>query len=81
MTRSLVCASLVAQTELGASSLIICPGLSKLYAVAVVTDDGGFERVSEHDTPEAACDAKDHARAAAADAVIALGEIVRERAA
>lgn len=58
------------------ASLIICPGLNKMYAVAEVTPDGWTERLSEHDTPAAALDAKDHARAAAADAVIALRECV-----
>ena len=45
--------------------LLICPGIDKLYAVAVATPDGGFERVSEHDTPTQALDARDNARSAA----------------
>lgn len=58
--------------------VIVCPGLAKLYAIAVTTPDGGFERVSEHDTPTDAIDARDHAKAAAADALIALREIAVE---
>lgn len=60
--------------------LLICPGIAKLYAVAVATPDGGFERVSEHDTPTQALDARDNARSAAADALIALSEIGRAAA-
>jgi len=59
--------------------LIICPGIEKMYAVAVTTPVGGFERVSEHDTPTAALNARDDAKAAAADALIALSEIGRVR--
>lgn len=55
--------------------LIVCPGIEKMYAVAVTTPSGGFERVSEHDDPTSALDARDNARAAAADALIALSEI------
>lgn len=79
MTRTPACASLVAQTDPAPDLLIICPGLFRIYAVAIVAADGGFDRISEHDTPEQAIDAKDHAKAAAADAVIALGEIGRAR--
>lgn len=58
--------------------LIICPGLSKMYAVAEVGTDGWMiGRLSEHDTPTAALDARDNAKAAAADALIALSEIAR----
>lgn len=60
--------------------VLICPGVDRLYAVAVVTSDGGFERVSEHDTPCEALDARDNAKAAAADALIALSEIGRAAA-
>ena len=56
--------------------LIICGGIDKLYAVATVSPDGRTDRLSEHDTADQALDAKDHARAAAADAVIALRECV-----
>lgn len=59
-----------------APDLIYCPGLHKLYALAEVTPTGWTHRLSEHDTPEAACDARDHAKAAAADALIALRECV-----
>jgi len=59
--------------------LIICSGIHKMYALAEVTPNGWTRRLSEHDTPDQAIDAKDHAKAAAADAVIALGEIGRAR--
>lgn len=52
--------------------LIICPGIDKLYAVAVTTPAGGFERVSEHDNPEDACLAKFRAEVAADLALIQL---------
>jgi len=61
--------------------LLIWPGVERIYRVVIVYPNGDYETVSEHDTPEAACDAKDNARSAAADALIALSEIVRERAA
>jgi len=61
--------------------LLIWPGIERVYRLVLAYPNGDYETVSEHDTPEQAIDAKDHARAAAADAVIALSEIVRERAA
>lgn len=60
--------------------LIICGGIDRLYAVAEVTPAGRTERLSEHDTAEQALDAKDHALAAAADALVGLAEIGRARA-
>lgn len=76
--RTPVCASLVAQTMPTEREFRICPGIERSFRLALVEDDGGtFIPLSEHDTPEAACDARDHAKAAAADALIALSEIGR----
>ena len=60
--------------------IIITPGIDRLYAVAVTTPDGGFERVSEHDTPEAACAAKLSAAIAAAKARADLTDIAKASA-
>lgn len=60
--------------------LIICPGIDRLYAVAEVAPNGWTDRLSEHDDPTAALDARDNAKAAAADALIALSEIGRAAA-
>lgn len=62
------------------ADLIIIPGIEKLYAVAEVTPAGWTERLSEHDTPAQALNARDDAKAAAADALIALSEIGRAAA-
>ena len=79
MTRVPVCASLVAHTM--PSSLLdaefrICPGIDRPYRLAIVAGDD-FDVISEHHTPRQAQDARDEARAAAADALIALSEIGR----
>ena len=58
-----------------APDLIICPGIDRLYALAEVAPSGATVRLSEHDTAEAVCDARGEAKAAAADALIALAEL------
>lgn len=55
--------------------LLICAGLDRRFAFAVKDDQGGFERVSEHDTPEEACAAKLSAALAAAKALADLAEL------
>lgn len=54
--------------------MLIWPGIENLYRVVIAYPNGDYETVSEHDTPEQAVDAKDNARSAAADALIALSE-------
>jgi hypothetical protein len=56
--------------------LRITPGIFKPYRLALV-EDGDFTTLSEHHTPRQAQDARDEAKAAAADALIALSEIGR----
>ena len=58
--------------------VIICPVFNKLYRVALVDDEGSFQPLSEHDTPEHAMAAKLLARAAQARADLMLNKIFKE---
>lgn len=60
--------------------LQIWPGLDRLYRLVIAYPSGDYETVSEHDDAEEAVNARDHAKAAAADALIALAEIGRAEA-
>lgn len=77
--RTPVCASLVAQTMPTEREFRICPGIERAFRLAMVEGDD-FTTLSEHWTASQAQDARDHAKAAAADALIALSEIGRASA-
>lgn len=51
---------------------ILCPGIDRPFAVALVGPDGEFTRISEHDCPASAIAARNAANRAAEDAVKAL---------
>lgn len=71
--RTPVCASLVAQTMPTEREYRICPGIERSFRLAIVEGDD-FTTLSEHHTQRQAQDARDEAKAAAADALIALRE-------
>lgn len=48
---------------------ILCPGIGRPFAVALVGPDGEFTRISEHDCPASAIAARNAANRAAEDAV------------
>lgn len=54
--------------------LRICPGIEKLYRLALVDGDE-FSTLSEHDTPDEAVAAKQRARSAADEATLSLKRI------
>lgn len=60
--------------------VIICPGFTKLYRVALVDDAGSFQALSEHDDPYRATAAKLIANAAKDRADLLLNKIFRETA-
>lgn len=80
--RTSVADSLIAQltpSSLLAAEYRITPGIEKSFRLAIVAGDD-FDVISEHHTPRQAQDARDEAKAAAADALIALSEIGRTEA-
>jgi hypothetical protein len=61
--------------------LRICPGINKLYRLALVEGDDSFTTLSEHDTPAQAVMAKFRAEVAADLAELRLAHIAKARAA
>lgn len=55
--------------------LRICPGIEKMYRLALVEADDSFSTLSEHDTPAQAIAARDRARLAADQAAHDLRKI------